>query len=878
MARYPVKPHNSAELLIEVRRQMGDGKFSRAFATLKGLLASDPSHHEGRRLLATLLLKFGNLATAKNAFETLAKEALQRRDYSEVESLLREYLVAGPRCVAFIEMLGAAYEAKGDPLGAVLEYEKAIDILLEDPDPERPAFAHDLFEKIKQLAPSSFVANRVAARLQHTTAQPAASAPPAVPAEANDAGEEFEVKRSASSEATDETRVQAETDVQDTELETEHEPEEDAGEAQEEEEPEAAAAAESDELECSSVIHEQPLIQSSVAQAIPSTRFEPDEKVPFPPVNQIAEYQPFTTNNAADEDELAAEPESEGDGFGNEPVCEPSRVEFYSEEPDVPLSGSDVESGLVAKAEEVLEEGESKEADRRDGSESTDGTRGERVIMGGTTFATSPEQASSIPAHVEDVAAMDLGGSKPRRRYGRDMARWLSYRLNIISRRLIAATNSFTKLAIFVSLAIVTWVVLIIGGAASLWFGLEQKPSETFQRVIGVVPSKSVEDWKNNGYILLIGFGAAPSTDPMQVGYDRWLSVAPESSHGCLDRMTKARSAAHQKSADWLKGSDPSAQFAVDGARANEAIDPQGHLVSRYRRWLNLSFDDWGFNRLGSPDCAQILAVHRLYVAEGFAQSFTAGLDRFETDLTAWRKILAQAKTLSMKAMAADAINDDLALMSGLLNRQNIENKVVQRLTRMARPLDPEEKSLRWPMQNEFALAVKRMDTRVRPRADSDSSLAVVVAKMPLPKQRTLNMYAAYYDALIKAPGTPHSPTPKLYEFANTPSRTWLDYLFNPIDNLIVPDPTPDWDAVIGTITETDARLRLAGLQARLRAPSTDSSLVARIAQAGPNFYDPFTELPMLVNTARGTLYSVGMDRKDDGGDPTFDLSVPFLQ
>jgi hypothetical protein len=181
-------------------------------------------------------------------------------------------------------------------------------------------------------------------------------------------------------------------------------------------------------------------------------------------------------------------------------------------------------------------------------------------------------------------------------------------------------------------------------------------------------------------------------------------------------------------------------------------------------------------------------------------------------------------------------------------------------------------------MQNEFALAVKRMDTRVRPHADSDSSLAVVVAKMPLPKQRTLNMYAAYYDALIKAPGTPHSPTPKLYEFANTPSRTWLDYLFNPIDNLIVPDPTPDWDAVIGTIIETDARLRLAGLQARLRAPSTDSSLVARIAQAGPNFYDPFTELPMLVNTARGTLYSVGMDHKDDGGDPTFDLSVPFLQ
>jgi hypothetical protein len=100
----------------------------------------------------------------------------------------------------------------------------------------------------------------------------------------------------------------------------------------------------------------------------------------------------------------------------------------------------------------------------------------------------------------------------------------------------------------------------------------------------------------------------------------------------------------------------------------------------------------------------------------------------------------------------------------------------------------------------------------------------------------------------------------------------------NPIDNLIRPDPTPDWDAIIGTILETDARVRLVGLQARLRTPSSDMSLVARIAQAGPNFYDPFTELPMLLNATRGTLYSVGMDHKDDGGDSTFDVSIPFLR
>ena len=472
---------------------------------------------------------------------------------------------------------------------------------------------------------------------------------------------------------------------------------------------------------------------------------------------------------------------------------------------------------------------------------------------------------------------MDIDSAKPRRRSGRDISRWLSCRLRILSRRLVTTTNSFTKLALFISLAIAAWAILIIGGTASLWVGLEQKPSETFQRVINVAPPKAVEDWKNNGYILLVGFGAAPSLDPMQVGYDRWLSVATESSAGCPSSM-KARPMARQKPADWFNASDPSTQFAGEGARVKEEIDPRGELGSRYRRWLNLSFDDWGFSHLGNPDCGRILAVHRLYVAEGFTQTITTGLDRLETDFTAWRKVLVQAKTVSMKAMATDAINDDLAMMSALLNRPSVDNKVLQRVTRMARPLDLEEKSLRWPMQNEFALSVKRMETRVRPHVDADPSLAIVVAKMSLPKQRTLNMYAAYYDALIKAAGSPHSPMPTFYDFANTPARTWLDYLLNPIDNLIGPDPTPDWDGILGTIMETDARLRLVGLQARLRNPSSDVSLVARIAQAGPNFYDPFTGLPMLLNATRGTLYSVGMDHKDDGGDPTFDVSIPFLR
>jgi hypothetical protein len=851
-----VKPDKSAELLQEVRRQMGDGKFSRAFATLKDLLATNPSHHEGRRLLATLLLKFGNLATAKSAFETLVKEAVQRLDYPEAESLLHEYLTAGPRYVPFIEMLGATYESKGDPLAAVFEYEKAIDILLEDPDPERPTYAQDLFQKIKELAPSSFVANRVAARLQpQNMTQTPVSALPEAPPEWGGPEEKAATIGSGLSELVEKNFVPGKMNTQD-------------GEAEEE-----RTAVEPEESKWSLEVHEQPAIQSAVAQVMVPMDSASDERVPFPPVNRGSESQ--LAAKVDDDEEYEGEPES--DGFGDEPVCEPSCIRFYPENSEGVRSELDAVPVLSREEGAISEEENSTLPAKRDDRVSHQNTYWEQV-MGGTNSMASRRQGLSASESV----ATNVERASPGRHYGRDMARWLSFRLSILSRRLITTTNVVTKLILFVLLAIAAWGVLIIGGAASLWVGFEQKPSEAFQRLIGVSPPKTIEDWKNNGYILLIGFGASSSMDPMQVGYDRWLSANTESIQGCLDRTAKGQSVTRagsrtEKPPDWFKSPDPSAQFVMEAAQVKETIDPQGHLVSRYRRWLNLPFEDWGFNYLGSPDCGQILAVHRLYLAEGFTQSVSAGLDRLEIDLTAWRKILAQARTLSMKVMAAEGIGDDLAVMSGLLNRPNIENKVIQRMMRMARPLDPEERSLRWPMQNEFALAVKRMDARVRPLANTDPSLAVAVAKMPLPKQRTLNTYAAYYDALMKASGS-HSSTPKLYDFANTPSRTWLDYGFNPIDNLIVADPTLDWDAITGTIMETDARLRLVGLQVRLRTPSQDSSLVTRIAQAGPGFYDPFTELPMLINATRGVLYSVGMDHKDDGGDSTFDVSVPFLQ
>jgi hypothetical protein len=89
--------------------------------------------------------------------------------------------------------------------------------------------------------------------------------------------------------------------------------------------------------------------------------------------------------------------------------------------------------------------------------------------------------------------------------------------------------------------------------------------------------------------------------------------------------------------------------------------------------------------------------------------------------------------------------------------------------------------------------------------------------------------------------------------------------------------PEPDWVMFHGQLVETDTRLRLASLQIQLRHPSPQTAVPTRLAEVGSQYFDPFTGLPMLWSPTQQKLYSVGKDRLDDGGDPTFDISVPAV-
>ncbi|HEX4967784.1 MAG TPA: tetratricopeptide repeat protein, partial [Nitrospiraceae bacterium] len=169
-------------LLEEAITHMNTGKYGRSSAALKELLTLDPHNTEARRLFATLHLRLGSLVTARQAFESLANEAIGRQDFWLAESLLREYLAAGPRCVPFLELLAHVHEEKGDAMAAVAELGKAIEILIESPDAEAPKKPSQLYARVRELAPASPVALQFASLFDIQTGEllvPATQAPAA---------------------------------------------------------------------------------------------------------------------------------------------------------------------------------------------------------------------------------------------------------------------------------------------------------------------------------------------------------------------------------------------------------------------------------------------------------------------------------------------------------------------------------------------------------------------------------------------------------------------------------------------------------------------------------------------------------------------------
>ncbi len=169
-------------LLSEATRRIDAKQFAGAEAILNQMLTKEPGNPDVCQLLAKLHLQRGDLQVALGEYRYLAGAALRAQDYEKADQLITDFLAVEPQSVAMLELYGELYGEKGDVANAVIQYGKAIELLLEHPEPGMPTLHEELFEKVISLAPDSPTAKRLTA-LMHGTAveEPPAIAPSETP-------------------------------------------------------------------------------------------------------------------------------------------------------------------------------------------------------------------------------------------------------------------------------------------------------------------------------------------------------------------------------------------------------------------------------------------------------------------------------------------------------------------------------------------------------------------------------------------------------------------------------------------------------------------------------------------------------------------------
>ena len=445
---------------------------------------------------------------------------------------------------------------------------------------------------------------------------------------------------------------------------------------------------------------------------------------------------------------------------------------------------------------------------------------------------------------------------------------------------------------------VVIWAFFQI--SSLIWSSKGQPPSGTFTRLLEP-PQYRLTNPYENGYYYLLGFSADTALDPAKVGHEMWLETTAGHSTSGFDYQKPGRLGLQiERPLEELLPSwnseNPVSEFRNTNTRLQALSSRDRTILVRYERLLSMPFEDMGFGHQGIPRFVEIFLGHRLYVADGFSRQTALGMQRLKNDMHAWRRILRDATTITTKVMAEIVITDDLRLLSTLLSQPIVNKTVLAMSPNIAPPLTAAESSLRWPLQHHFRLGVhgeQRGDrTQEGPTESLDPHEQWLTSVAHLPKhafqriahpsersflgiplqtRETWEMYATYYDAMIHATEAGQSTLPKLHELGGT-ARPGI------VESLVSPNSfEPNWDPFLHQLRETDTRLRLASLQIVLRRPSAQTTVPNRLAQVGSSYYDPFSGLPMLWSPTQQKIYSVGKDRYDDGGDTSFDISVPAI-
>ncbi|MGQ0554450.1 MAG: tetratricopeptide repeat protein [Nitrospiraceae bacterium] len=160
------KPSEPVDLLAEAVRRIDEKQYAGAEAILNQMLTREPGNPQVCQLLARLHLQRGDVQVALGEYRFLAGAALRAHDLTLAESLIQEFLSADPNSVPLLELNGELLEEKGDGGGAAIQYAKAIELLLDHPEPGMESLHEELFEKVRSLSSDDAFVNRLTTRMK----------------------------------------------------------------------------------------------------------------------------------------------------------------------------------------------------------------------------------------------------------------------------------------------------------------------------------------------------------------------------------------------------------------------------------------------------------------------------------------------------------------------------------------------------------------------------------------------------------------------------------------------------------------------------------------------------------------------------------------
>ncbi len=160
------KSSESLDLLAEATRRIDQKQYAGAEAILNQLLTREPGNPQVCQLLARLHLQRGDVQVALGEYRFLAGAALRAQDYLLAESLIGEFLAAVPNSVPLLELSGELQEEQGHGAAAAQQYAKAVDLLIEHPEPGMETLHEELFEKVKVLSTDQELIGRLASKIR----------------------------------------------------------------------------------------------------------------------------------------------------------------------------------------------------------------------------------------------------------------------------------------------------------------------------------------------------------------------------------------------------------------------------------------------------------------------------------------------------------------------------------------------------------------------------------------------------------------------------------------------------------------------------------------------------------------------------------------